>query len=312
MSIKITIPNSSSDVLTFGSGNTPTAAQIAGIDSGSSNGQLALYTTASGTSTERVRVDASGNVGIGTVSPTVKLDVRGNVLKIYDSGSATANLTVRNSTTGDAAGFTLQQDGVNTLFYNNSNGASVFATNGTERARIDSSGNLLVGGTSMVNAGKALVQWNSSSGVEGLILYDTDSTAVGRFAQKFNRNGTVVGSIQTTLTATSYVTSSDYRLKENIAFMSGALDKVAQLKPVTYKWKSDGSDGQGFIAHELQEVCPDAVVGEKDAVDADGNPKYQGIDTSFLVATLTAAIQEQQAIITSLTDRITALEGATS
>ena len=75
MSIKITIPNSSSDVLTFGSGNTPTAAQIAGIDSGSSNGQLALYTTASGTSTERVRVDASGNVGIGTSSPVGKLTV---------------------------------------------------------------------------------------------------------------------------------------------------------------------------------------------------------------------------------------------
>jgi len=77
--------------------------------------------------------------------------------------------------------------------------------------------------------------------------------------------------------------------------MTGALDKVAQLKPVTYKWNSDGSDGQGFIAHELAEVCPDAVSGEKDAVDEDGNPKYQGIDTSFLVATLTAALQELNA-----------------
>ena len=90
--------------------------------------------------------------------------------------------------------------------------------------------------------------------------------------------------------------------------MSGALAKVAQLNPVTYKWNVDGSDGQGFIAHELAEVVPDCVVGEKDAVDEDGNPQYQGIDTSFLVATLTAAIQEQQSIITSLTDRITALE----
>jgi hypothetical protein len=71
----------------------------------------------------------------------------------------------------------------------------------------------------------------------------------------------------------------------------------------------DGSDGQGFIAHELDEVVPGCVTGEKDAVDADGNPKYQGIDTSFLVATLTAAIQEQQAIIESLTARVSALEG---
>jgi hypothetical protein len=83
--------------------------------------------------------------------------------------------------------------------------------------------------------------------------------------------------------------------------MIGALAKVSALKPCTFKWKSDGSEGQGFIAHELQEVCPDAVTGEKDAVDADGNPQYQGIDTSFLVATLTAAIQE-------LTARVQALE----
>ena len=74
--------------------------------------------------------------------------------------------------------------------------------------------------------------------------------------------------------------------------MQNALATVAQLNPVTYTWKADGSDGQGFIAHELQAVVPDCVTGEKDAVDADGNPVYQGIDTSFLVATLVAAIQE--------------------
>ena len=75
---------------------------------------------------------------------------------------------------------------------------------------------------------------------------------------------------------------------------------------MTIEWKIDGAEGQGFIAHELAEVCPFAVVGEKDAVDADGNIKSQGIDTSFLVATLTAAIQEQQAIIESLKARLDA------
>jgi len=109
------------------------------------------------------------------------------------------------------------------------------------------------------------------------------------------RNGSSVGTITTTLSATAYNTSSDYRLKENVAPMTGALATVAQLKPVTYTWKVDGSDGQGFIAHELQAVVPDCVTGEKDAVDADGKPVYQGIDTSFLVATLTAAIQELKA-----------------
>ena len=90
--------------------------------------------------------------------------------------------------------------------------------------------------------------------------------------------------------------------------MIGALDKVALLKPCTYKWKVDGSDGQGFIAHELGEVVPGCVTGEKDEVNADGSPKYQGIDTSFLVATLTAAIKELKAIIDTQATRITALE----
>ena len=104
-----------------------------------------------------------------------------------------------------------------------------------------------------------------------------------------------VGYIYTTSTATQYNTSSDYRLKNNIQPMMGALAKVAALKPVTYKWNADNSDGEGFIAHELAEVCPHAVTGAKDAVDAEGKPQYQGIDTSFLVATLTAAIQELKA-----------------
>jgi hypothetical protein len=77
--------------------------------------------------------------------------------------------------------------------------------------------------------------------------------------------------------------------------MTGALAKVALLKPVTYKWNVDGSDSQGFIAHELAEVVPECVTGAKDEVDKEGNPVYQGIDTSFLVATLTSAIQELKA-----------------
>jgi hypothetical protein len=125
---------------------------------------------------------------------------------------------------------------------------------------------------------------------------------------EFRKAGTVVGSVSVTGSATAYNTASDYRLKENIAPMMGALDTVAKLKPVTYDWK-DGGSSQGFIAHELADVVPDAVTGEKDAVDEEGKAVYQGIDTSFLVATLTAAIQEQQALIEKLTNRLNALEG---
>jgi hypothetical protein len=122
----------------------------------------------------------------------------------------------------------------------------------------------------------------------------------------FRYNSTSIGSILGNGTSTSYNTTSDYRLKENVAPMTGALAKVAQLKPCTYTWKSNGSNGQGFIAHELAEVVPEAVNGEKDALDENGKPDYQGIDTSFLVATLTAAIQEQQTIIESLKARLDA------
>ena len=119
-----------------------------------------------------------------------------------------------------------------------------------------------------------------------------------------NGNGNV-GTITTNGSSTAYNTSSDYRLKENVKPMTDALSVVAQLKPVTYDWICDKSKGQGFIAHELQTVVPDCVSGEKDAVDENGNPVYQAIDSSFLVATLTAAIQEQQVLITDLQARLT-------
>ena len=82
--------------------------------------------------------------------------------------------------------------------------------------------------------------------------------------------------------------------------MTGALAKVAQLNPVTFKWNADNSSGQGFIAHELQAVVPECVSGEKDAVNADGSIKAQGVDASFLIATLVAAIQELAAKVEAL------------
>jgi hypothetical protein len=124
-----------------------------------------------------------------------------------------------------------------------------------------------------------------------------------------NGNGQV-GTIQTNGSATSYNTSSDYRLKENVVTEWDATTRLKQLKPSRFNFIADADTTvDGFLAHEVQEIVPEAITGTKDAVDADGNPKYQGIDQSKLVPLLVKTIQEQQAIIESLTARVSALEG---
>jgi hypothetical protein len=268
--------------------------------------------------------DASGNVGIGTSSPGARLDVTGAsggqdiTVRAPASASATLDLAGNGNTVGSTS-FTIRQDtSGQALLFNRANTSMLFATNGTERMRIDSSGNLLVGTTSgaqklvvvsTASADAATVIRCANNGA-GTYYANTSGTAdYPAIAFLTSGGGTQVGSIVAGATTTSYVTSSDYRLKENVAPMTGALEKVAALKPVTYTWKADGSAGQGFIAHELQEVVPDCVTGTKDAVDKDGKPQYQGVDTSFLIATLTAALQEQQALIQDLTTRLTTLEG---
>lgn len=138
---------------------------------------------------------------------------------------------------------------------------------------------------------------------------DSISTALMVFAYGTvtapNTGVTAVGSITTNGTSTAYVTSSDYRLKTNVAPLANAVTRLKLLQPKNYTWISAPEQGvqEGFIAHELQAVVPDAVFGEKDGVNAQGQPKYQGVDTSMLVALLTAALQE------AIT-RIEALEAA--
>jgi hypothetical protein len=120
---------------------------------------------------------------------------------------------------------------------------------------------------------------------------------------------TLRGSIFWNGSTVAYNTTSDYRLKENVTPYAGAIGKLSQLKPVTYNFL-DKPDTilEGFIAHEVQDVVPNAVSGVKDEVDSEGNPFYQGLDTSKLVPLLTAALQEALQQIEALTARVTALE----
>jgi hypothetical protein len=259
-----------------------------------------------------------GNVGIGTSSPAYKL---------HASGTGAIGIIAQSTSASGATMSMYGSDGAQGFIGTLSNHVLTLATNGTEKARIDTSGNLLVGQTSralseklgVTNSGGIAAYFNGSTGSSAFTGDDlnhymiTCQSKAGTSAAHYqigfiNSVGSTVGGITHNNSNTTYSTSSDYRLKENILPMTGALDKVGLLKPCTYVWKETGEASQGFIAHELQEVIPDAVVGEKDALNEDGSIRPQGIDTSYLVATLTAAIQEQQAIITDLKSRIETLE----
>jgi len=267
----------------------------------SSGGNITLGTAG----TTAITVDTSQNVGIGTASPARRLHVKAaGVTTLANSNGALF-------TDASNAGVLLGSD--NVLGY--VQGVTVAGTATVDLSLQPFGGNVLLGATSTLGSAKLTIKTPDGSG--SLIPL---TLAVGLVSDGFggisfrNPNG-AQGGVSINSTSVSYNTTSDYRLKEDVQPMTGALAKVAQLKPVTYKWKINGRDSEGFIAHELAEVCPQAVTGEKDALDEEGNPKYQGIDTSFLVATLTAAIQEQQALITAqaatinaLTARIVALE----
>ena len=119
-------------------------------------------------------------------------------------------------------------------------------------------------------------------------------------------DGNIIGSISTTVNSTAYNTSSDVRLKHAIAPLTGALDVVRALRPVTFRWRADDSEGRSFLAHEVQQIAPEAVTGEPDAVDEAGGIVPQGLDLSKLVPYLVGACQELAQQVQALTARLEA------
>jgi hypothetical protein len=239
--------------------------------------------------------DAS-NVTVGTLNATT---VNAGTLTVYQTGTTTAQETIRNDTVtlvnNAAASTAVAGTTTNHDYY-------LYANN-TVQAVASKDGGMFIGCTATPSSTVSGIRWNNALATGAAKVSAGSVTTTTYLIEFINGNG-IVGNINTNGTATAYTTSSDYRLKTNVKPMQGALDKIDALSPVTFDWVTDGLPSQGFIAHELQAVVPECVVGEKDAVDDQGDPIYQSIDTSFLVATLTAAIKELKSEVDALKRKI--------
>jgi len=153
------------------------------------------------------------------------------------------------------------------------------------------------GGTdrlSVNGSGHCTYTFDASTG-SGIVINDTNSSSSSLNIQFFKRNSSEVGKIVTTNSSTSYSTSSDYRLKENVSYTWDATTRLKQLKPARFNFKVDADKTvDGFIAHEVSSIVPEAITGEKDGEE------MQGIDQSKLVPLLVKTIQELEARITAL------------
>jgi|TARA_R100001480_G_scaffold136400_4_gene133516 hypothetical protein len=187
-----------------------------------------------------------------------------------------------------------------------------FSSGGSERMRINSSGSLLIGATSFSSGGGGI----KFGGVGNRDLSVNGTGAIQQLG--FHNPNGEVGSIFTSANSTSFATASDYRIKENVADMTGAIARVKALAPKRFNFIADADTTvDGFLAHEAQAVVPEAVHGTHNEVDDNGNAVMQGIDQSKLVPLLTGALQEAitkietlETEMTALKARVTALEDA--
>jgi len=291
--------------------NASTSAGL--VQTADTSGILQLQTAG----TAAVTIDSSQNVGIGTTSPDYRL--------VIQDGTAATRLRIVNNNNG-VAGSGIYMQVINgsttvsdcTITSDNSGNIKFFTgtSSGSEKMRIDSSGNVLTGTTTASNSsgvgGKYLASatapsyslvGSSSSTDASYVLYSTGAAAY-RFYVQYD------GKIYATNTTITGI--SDIRLKENIRDLDEGLDTVLSLKPRKFDWKEgkgkDIKNDRGFIAQEFEEVLPDLIDEWKDT-PPEGEKPYKSVRAD-LIPVLVKAIQEQQTIINDLKARITALEGA--
>jgi len=245
--------------------------------------------------TNTLHVDSTNNrVGVGTTTPDSPLEV---------SVAGQANMKLTNSSASSELRFIA--DSSVCYIQTQTNHPLAFATNNGAEAMRVSGTSLVIGATSEYGVGTTFAQQGSN----GTLAVFNQNYGNGFTSHQFRYNGSAVGSITISTSGTSYNTSSDHRLKENVTDITGATDRLKQLNPVRFNFIVDpDTTVDGFLAHEAQSVVPEAVTGTHNEVDDDGNAVMQGIDQSKLVPLLVATIQEQQTAIEALTARVTALE----
>ena len=318
--VNLALSDSSGGIVTFMQGATQSADIIGGSGLYLRTLDASPITFRTNGSNERMRIDSSGNVGIGTTSPSQILELKAAEPRLCINGTtANAARGIEFEINGTRQGSLLHnaQTG-ETCLSSGDNGSGYFInfkTDNSERMRIDSSGNVLIGTTAVDTRGIRIY----GDGLNGIwaktvnttnywLTNDGQGTGAGTIATMYN-DTTVCGSITVNSNTTAFNTGSDYRLKENIVDIIDGITRVKQLSPKRFNFIIDAdTEVDGFIAHEAQTVVPEAVTGTKDEVDDDGNAVMQCIDQSKIVPLLTAALQEAIAKIETLETKVAALE----
>lgn len=309
----ITITNSGGN-LTF-AGNAGTITGVTGTGSANgltlsgsgSSGNVTLtlggtVTAPAGTLTGTALASNVVSSSLTSVGTLTSLSVSGNSTVSGTQNAGALAVTGNSILTG-----TLSVTGATTLSGNTTiqSGAGLFLQTASTSPGY---GNSTVGGAWTTDATNGPGAFISRAQYVNLVL---NNNTAGTVVECY-KSGTLVGSISVSASATAFNTSSDYRLKENFEPLTGALTRLQDLNVYRFNWKADpqGAKVDGFVAHEVSDVVPEAIHGEKDAVNEDGSIKAQGIDQSKLVPLLTAALQEAVAEINSLKTRVAALEAA--
>ena len=268
--------------------------QIAGTTS--DTGGMEMFKYSNDATGPTISLSKSRGGAIGTATTVNDNDNVGTINWFADDGTDVGNYVA-----------TIHAEIDGTPGSNDTPGALVFSTtadgsnSATESARIDNVGDFHIGDSGTLSGNMLSILVDNSRTGNGILLKPASDATINAMVFKNSSNANA-GFIQYNASSTSYATSSDYRLKENVDYTWDATTRLKQLKPARFNFISDETNTliDGFLAHEVSSIVPQAVSGEKDAVDSEGNPEYQGIDQSKLVPLLVKTIQELEARITTL------------